>query len=154
MRGVEIRKATKKDAKKIAELLHAYDVYEHRLDRRQKVENIAEFRKEVLQQLRNKEVMYLLAFVEEEAIGFISWSIDHRGLRKRGVIQDLFVSEGARGSGVGGRLVREVLSVLRKKGCFEVKSFVRVKNTGAREFWKKQGFGLTFIEGYQIRRKL
>ena len=55
-------------------------------------------------------------------------------------IEDVFVDESARGSGLGRALVREVLRRARKRGCGRAELDVDVSNAPARALYASLGF--------------
>lgn len=75
-----------------------------------------------------------LSFVAErgdEIVGTIMAGHDGR----RGYIQHLAVSDGARGNGVGSRLVELCLQALGLEGIFKTHVHVLGRNRPGREFW-------------------
>jgi GNAT superfamily N-acetyltransferase len=55
-------------------------------------------------------------------------------------LEDLFVSESARGRGVGGALIDAALERARERGCRRVELDTNETNTGARALYARHGF--------------
>lgn len=95
-----------------------------------------------------------LAEREGQALGYISGHIevDHRRvLCRRGVVEDWFVADAARGQGVGSRLLATLLDWFRADGCELAESGTWAFNEKARQAHAKAGF--TEIE-IKLRRRL
>lgn len=68
-------------------------------------------------------------------------------LRERaGFIHDLLVDDGARGAGVGPRLLEAAVAWLRKQGVPRVLLWTASQNTLARRLFEAHGFDATMIE--------
>lgn len=64
-----------------------------------------------------------------------------------GLLEDVFVNEGARGQGVGNRLLEEVVAEARKQGCYKLIGTSRKSREQVHAWYKKLGFedyGLEF----------
>ena len=55
-------------------------------------------------------------------------------------LEDLFVEESARGSGLGRAMVEQVIEVARERGCRRVELDVDVTNAPARALYERMGF--------------
>ena len=62
-----------------------------------------------------------------------------------GYINDLCVTRGARGQGIGTRLVEDAVRWLRQEGADSVEVYVAHENHGARKFWRRVG-GRAYLE--------
>ncbi len=81
----------------------------------------------------------LLAEVDGEVVGLLSYSI-RPNLYHAGdccLIEELIVSQGRRGQGIGRALLAELM--LRLTGCKEISVGVLAENTAALEFYRRQG---------------
>ena len=58
-------------------------------------------------------------------------------------LEDVFVRESARGTGLGRALVSEALSLARARGCQRIELDVQSDNTGARSLYESCGFSAT-----------
>jgi len=146
-----IRKATKKDLNKIAELFLEYDKLEHKLDRNVKLFSLKETENSEREHMK-LGTEYLLAEEDKEVLGVLNMNIDKRGKEKMGVLHTLIVTEQSRGKGVGKKLVKQAFDYFKKNGCRRVKTFIHKMNENAKGFWEKQGFHLE--EGYHAVRML
>lgn len=135
-----IRKATKKDLKKIAELFLEYGKYENKLDKNVKVEGLKELESTEKEHMKLGTEYLIAEDNEEKILGVLNTNIDKRGKEKVGVLHTLIVTEKARGSGIGNKLVKSALDYFKKKYCRRVKTFIHIANKNALDFWKKQGF--------------
>ena len=93
--------------------------------------------------VRSKNCLYLVAEpAAEGAIAFISAHIQnllHHG-GKVAEIQELFVAEQYRGSGIGNALVDALEKNLRAKGCISFEVTAQNKRAATHHFYEKLGF--------------
>jgi GNAT superfamily N-acetyltransferase len=148
---MEIKKATKKDLKKIAEIFQEYGKYEHNLDENVNCGKISEIIKIENKHMRDGTI-YFLIIENEEIIGVINFNIDYRGKEKIGGIHTLIIIEKARGKGYGSKLFNFVLNYFKRKGCKRVRTFIHIKNKKAFDFWQKKKFIME--EGYIASRRI
>ena len=80
--------------------------------------------------------LFLIAENENKIIGSVIGGYDGR----RGLIYHLAVNHLFRGQGIGSRLMDEVESRLRAKGCLKCYLLVFADNIHAAEFYKKRGW--------------
>lgn len=125
-----------------------YDKYEHSLDKNVKILSTKQNKK----MLSNKKsVIFLLALFKNKPIGLIEY--EKRG--KLGIIHNLIITKYARGNGTGTSMVKIVQRKLKKQGCEKIRSYVRIKNIKALQFWKKQGYTPRLKGfGYRIKKTL
>jgi GNAT superfamily N-acetyltransferase len=57
-----------------------------------------------------------------------------------GLLEDVFVAESERGSGLGTALVREVIAVARKANCYKLVATSRASRPKAHELYERLGF--------------
>jgi ribosomal protein S18 acetylase RimI-like enzyme len=98
---------------------------------------------ENLAALLNEPDSYLLvARNGSEVVGFINFTVRrtalHTGLS--GLIDELIVNEGVRGSGVGRSLVSAAADTCRRLGCVELEVSTEKTNAAARRFYRECGF--------------
>jgi GNAT superfamily N-acetyltransferase len=85
----------------------------------------------------------LLAEHANEVIGYVTAHIEddpRRVLSRRGVVEDWFVDERARGKGAGKRLLFVLEEILREAGCVSLESATWTFNEGARRAHEAAGF--------------
>ena len=86
--------------------------------------------------LENKVALYLVAKIENVAVGYIGvWRIQNEGH-----ITNVAVHSDFRGMGIGNMLVSELLSLCEKEGIDDFTLEVRKSNTVARNLYKKFKF--------------
>jgi GNAT superfamily N-acetyltransferase len=64
-----------------------------------------------------------------------------------GLLEDVYVDESQRGSGLGTTLVKEVISAAREAGCYKLIATSRASRTRVHELYERLGFanyGLEF----------
>jgi len=64
-----------------------------------------------------------------------------------GLLEDVYVDESQRGSGLGTALVREVIAAAREAGCYKLIATSRASRTRVHELYERLGFenyGLEF----------
>jgi GNAT superfamily N-acetyltransferase len=57
-----------------------------------------------------------------------------------GLLEDLFVDESQRGSGLGTALVREVIAAAREAGCYKLVATSRASRPKVHELYERLGF--------------
>lgn len=82
-----------------------------------------------------------IALVDEQIIGFISYSIRHvvRYSRPLFLIEELFVEESYRKQGVGKTLIDHCIKIAKDRACQHIDVLADSEN--AIKFYKKCGFG-------------
>ena len=86
--------------------------------------------------LENKVALYLVAKIENVAVGYIGvWRIQNEGH-----ITNVAVHSDFRGMGIGNMLVSELLSLCEKEGIDDFTLEVRKSNTVAQNLYKKFKF--------------
>ncbi|MCC7185240.1 MAG: GNAT family N-acetyltransferase [Acidobacteria bacterium] len=101
-------------------------------------------------QLRNPEMLIVIAERRDTIVGYVWAAIEpesYKELRARaGYIHDLLVSDDARGSGVGARLIDTAVDWLRERGMPRVLLWTAAPNERARRLFEAHGFSATMIE--------
>lgn len=83
----------------------------------------------------------ILAERDGVAVGFASWTVNYSiwyGADYLNV-DDVFVSEDCRGSGIGARLMRAIAAECRARGCAFARWTVEEDNAGAIRFYRSLG---------------
>ena len=57
-----------------------------------------------------------------------------------GLLEDVYVDEGERGSGIGSRLVTEVVAAAREAGCYKLIATSRTARPKVHELYERLGF--------------
>ncbi len=91
--------------------------------------------------------LFLVAEAGGEIIGTIIGGFDGR----RGLIYHLAVAASFRGQGIGSRLMDEVETRLRGKGCLKCYLLVTVDNEEAMEYYERHGWA--YMDGVKLYGK-
>ncbi|MGH8245239.1 MAG: GNAT family N-acetyltransferase, partial [Gammaproteobacteria bacterium] len=91
---------------------------------------------EIQKKLQRDPDLFLVAAAGNEIIGTVIGGYDGR----RGTIYHLAVAKQFRQQGIGARLMDEVESRLRAKGCVRCFLFVTVDNGEAERFYERRGW--------------
>lgn len=131
-----IRQATAADARTVGTLLHRFNA-EFGVPEPSAVEFARRF--ETL--LARDDVIVLLAG-GEEAVGFAFATLRptpyHDGPLAQ--LEELYVEPARRSEGIGGRILDELLRLVRAHGCEEMHIGVDAPDTEARRFYERHGF--------------
>ncbi|RZJ67509.1 MAG: GNAT family N-acetyltransferase [Flavobacterium sp.] len=95
--------------------------------------------------LSDPNIVYLLAFSDEKAVGFVSLHIQkllHHG-GPIGEIQEMFVSSDARSLGVGKQLIDEIKRIAKQKNVLQLEVTSNFKRESAHKFYEREGFSHT-----------
>lgn len=93
--------------------------------------------------LSDRNALVLIAESEGRPVGYITGRTTveaRRTLPKRGIVEDWYVDEDARGNGVGKQLLAEIESRFVDAGCQVIESATWTGNTGARRAHDALGF--------------
>ena len=93
---------------------------------------------EIQKKIQRDPDLFLIAELDHEIIGTVLGGFDGR----RGMIYHLAVSASYRGQGIGSRLMSEVESRLRAKGCIKCYLVVLRDNPEAMKFYERLDWGL------------
>ncbi len=153
---LKIRNAKLEDKIIVAKLWHQYELYEHSLDKRIKVDFEKSYIKQFEEIFKNKSNIIVIAEYDSKAVGIIDYISYKKGKLKIGSLGNAFVLKEYRGKGIGSKLADYVVNKLKKQKCKFIRSAVRVNNKKAQKFWKKRGFKIDFdsIVDYAIRKDL
>jgi len=151
---MKIQKATEKDIEELSILMRQEDVCEHSFDSSVLIPSMKETKENIKESFKDKSTIFFVAKTREDILGTISISIDKRGNKKIGRIQDIIIDEKHRRKGIGKELVKKAEGYFKNRKCIKMQSFVREKNINSQNFWKKQGFFLEKTNGFVITKKL
>lgn len=90
---------------------------------------------------------------EENIVGFVVGKISNendRVLDKIGNVEELFVTEKARGQKLGQQLMEKILTVFKDEGCKVIRTSAYANNTAALSLYRKFGF---IDESIELSRK-
>jgi GNAT superfamily N-acetyltransferase len=135
---VVVRPAVPADAATIVQLIRELAVYE-----KESVDNVKISEADVLRDGFGAERRFecLLVEIDGRAAGFALFFHDYSTWEGRAglYVEDLYVSERARGTGVGRRLLAEIAAIARARGCPRLDLSVLHWNP-ARGFYERLGF--------------
>ncbi len=98
----------------------------------------------------NDKAIVLVAEHEGKVVGYVYGTLDDRdwmALRDGcGVLQDIFVDEPVRRSGVAKQLLEALAAKLKERGAPRVVLSTAARNEGAQRFFESMGFRRTMIE--------
>jgi ribosomal protein S18 acetylase RimI-like enzyme len=97
------------------------------------------------QRLRDEHSCVLVAEKGDDLVGYLLGHIDEAQpifkQRRHAIVTDLFVAPESRRRGVGTKLVEQALEFFRGRDIGHVRVNVLQRNSAARAFWEKRGFG-------------
>ena len=102
------------------------------------------------EELENDEVVVLVAEEGGEAVGYVYAGVEPRNWKElreaAGFIHDVVVTPGARGRGVGMRLIEAAAAWCRERGMPRVMLWAAEQNAGAQRLFLRAGFRTTMVE--------
>jgi ribosomal protein S18 acetylase RimI-like enzyme len=151
--AIEIKKATKRDLPKIAELAgalvrqhYAFDAKRFLLIENPEAGYAWWFEKE----LANKQALILCAKLDGAIVGYAYARLEARDwnqlLDKHGALHDILVHDSARRRGIGRLLLTRALDELRERGAERVVLHTAIKNKSAQKLFASVGFRQTMLE--------
>ena len=126
MTDIEIRPITADDLPALRALWSACDLHPSPSDTDTRLEEV----------IRNLGNLFLVAQAGGEIVGSVMGSFDGR----RGWINRLAVLPGARGCGLGKRLLCEVESALKSRGCDKVNLLIEPENKAVQDYYARHGY--------------
>lgn len=93
--------------------------------------------------LQSPDATVLIAERDGVPVGYVTGHLEEderRVLARKGVVEDWFVDEEARGAGIGAALMTALEDSFRKKGCHVIESMTWSSNDGARRAHAALGF--------------
>ena len=99
-------------------------------------------RKYIVERLRGKKFLFLVAEVNNRILGYATGSIgkkDHRG-RKHGEIDEIFVKKNFRGGMVGTVLLNHLIKAMKKLGVGDFEAEIAIGNERSKKLFRKFGF--------------
>jgi ribosomal protein S18 acetylase RimI-like enzyme len=150
--SVEVRRATRKDARAVAEFAiklfaqhQAYDA--RRFAEIASIEGAARF---YGSQTEAKDAAVLIAEFENKIVGFayVQYeAMDYANLLENAAwLHDIYVDEAARGQNAGKLLIEKSIEVAKEFGAAKLMLSVAARNEYAKEFFGRNGFKTTMVE--------
>jgi len=104
----------------------------------------------LVRESQNPKAMVLVAETDSKVVGYAYATLEERNwmmlLDACGALQDIWVDESARRSGVAKMLIEEMCARFRAMGAPRVVLSTAAKNEGAQKFFEAMGFRRTMIE--------
>lgn len=101
-------------------------------------------------QLEEPDVVILVATRGTEVLGYVYAGIEPKNWKElreeAGFIHDVAVAEGARGAGIGARLVQAATDWLFARGAPRVVLWTAERNVGSRRLFERLGWRRTMVE--------
>jgi len=101
-------------------------------------------------ELKRQNAVVLVALRGEELVGYAYGALEDRDwnllLDRHGVLHDIFVSEQARGLGVGAQLLDAMVRELEALGAPRIVLHTMVSNENAQRLFRSRGFRSTMLE--------
>lgn len=98
-----------------------------------------------LENMANPGIIYLLAFSQNEPVGFASCHIQnlmhHAG--KIGEIQEMYVAEEVRSLGIGKMLLDQIKAIAKEKNVLQLEVTSSLKREAAHHFYEREKFIFT-----------
>ncbi len=140
-----IRRAAKKDAKGIVNLLKQMVDYHREFDKYYKpFSGYKNIKKDVMLSLGSRSMKVLIAESGGEIIGYCAGGVEkapnYTALKKIGFIYAVIVDEKRRKSGIGGKLLKEMMGWFKEKKIKHVELEVDARNNLGINFWRETGF--------------
>ena len=96
--------------------------------------------------LKNPQTIMLVAEGKDQIIGYLWGRMTIYIYKKTGYFDDVFVRKEFRGKKIGTSLIKDFISIMKKKGVKRFRLGVSIRNKDALKFYKKLGFKLTHYE--------
>jgi GNAT superfamily N-acetyltransferase len=150
--SVTVRRATRKDARTVAEMAiklfaqhREYD--SHRFAEIASIEGAEQF---YGGQTEAKDAAVLVAELRDEIVGFAYIQYEAKDyanlLETAAWLHDIYIAEAARGKNAGKHLIERSIEAAKDLGADKLMLSVAAKNEFAKEFFERSGFKETMVE--------
>jgi ribosomal protein S18 acetylase RimI-like enzyme len=149
---MKIRRAKKKDIKKLVELWKGYEKFHKGLTKQRYMKKFLEtdknserlMKKYFLKAINSKDSDILLTEVNKRIVGFIYLNIYNAPkiciIKKLGHIGYFYVEKEFREKGAGKKLMKEAMEWFKKRKIKRISFEVNALNQRARDYYKRRGF--------------
>jgi GNAT superfamily N-acetyltransferase len=150
--AVTVRRATKEDARRVAELAVKLARQHEGYDARRFARLYTEADAEWYYGSRNEtgDEVVLVAEIDNELTGFAYVQYEAKNypglLENAAYLHDIYVTETARGTGAGRLLIEKSIEIAKEFGADKLMLSVAAKNEIAQRFFERRGFRETMVE--------
>jgi GNAT superfamily N-acetyltransferase len=147
-----IRRATKADARKVAEFAIKLFAQHHDYDARRfaEISSIEGAKRFYASQTESADAAVLVAEIENKIVGFAYLqyeAMDYANLLENAVwLHDIYIDEAGRKTGAGKLLIEKSIAAAKELGGDKLMLSVAAKNEFARDFFERRGFRETMVE--------
>ncbi len=146
MKDYRIRKARKRDLNTYL-FLRKLATKEYSKIKKKKINLPNNFiKKRFIEIISSKNTFLLLVESNTDVAGYLTVSLIKDVNQKMGYVDDIFVLKEFRKKGLGILLIKEFISILKKKKFKKIRLGAYIDNKKALELYKKLGFKLTHYE--------
>lgn len=146
MKDYRIRKARKRDLNTYL-FLRKLATKEYSKIKKRKINLPNNFIKKRFREIiSSKNTFLLLVESNTDVAGYLTVSLIKDVNQKMGYVDDIFVLKEFRKKGLGSLLIKEFISILKKKKFKKIRLGAYIDNKKALELYKKLGFKLTHYE--------
>lgn len=155
MNGVTLREWRRQDLDQIADLWMDLATYVNPMDGFYQISPDArrKYRRYLNGVFGDRKYVAFVADTGDDLVGFAMGRINRNASvvlpEVVGYIENVFVREGRRSSGVGTALCRRLLDWFKDQGIGHVELFYQIENKAAAAFWKKMGFKAWLAKAYK-----
>lgn len=150
--AVAVRRATKKDARTVAEFAIKLFAQHRQYDshRFAEIASIAGAEQFYASQTEAENAVVLVAELENKIVGFAYLqyeALDYSNLLENAArLHDLYVDESVRGQNAGTLLIEKSIEIAKQFGADKLMLSVAAKNIYAKDFFERGGFKETMVE--------
>ena len=146
MKDYRIRKARKRDLNTYL-FLRKLATKEYSKLKKKKINLPNNFIKKRFREIiSSKNTFLLLVESNTDVAGYLTVSLIKNVNQKMGYVDDIFVLKEFRKKGLGSLLIKELISILKKKKFKKIRLGAYIDNKKALDLYKKLGFKLTHYE--------
>lgn len=150
--SVTVRRATRKDARKVAEMAIklAFEHVSYDSRRFSELAPLEQAQQYYGSQTETSDAAVLVAQLEDEIVGFAYIQFEAKDyanlLETAAWLHDIYITEAARGKNVGKLLIERSIEAAKELGADKLMLSVAAKNEFAKEFFERNGFRETMVE--------
>src|SRR3989344_1980328 len=142
---IEIKKATKKDKDSLLILRYLLRKYENNVENREgiSIKKILEDKGEIEDGLNSSKVSFFIAYYKNIPVGYTKLKIKRILGEVMGHVGGFFILDKFRNKGLGKKLMKSLVNILKKKKIKKISVEVYKKNKIGIKVYKKLGFKIS-----------